>query len=215
MLWTISGLYFSAISIDEIHGDHILPNRIESPPASSFTLVSISQLVQNNAELADASLKDFQLYVNNGEPVYVAHKIRFDAQSGEKLEPITKDQALAIVTARSGVEAVAITLVESVEVGSEYRGGDLPAWKVDVSEDDASIYVSATTGRIRAVRTNYWRIFDFLWSLHIMDYEERENFNSWLLIFMATLGVITVSSGLILFFVTQRFRPRRKASASS
>ncbi len=215
MLWTISGLYFSAISIDEIHGDHILANGVESPLASSFSLVSISQLVAENADLSDASLKDFQLHVNNGKPVYVARKTRFDAETGKKLDQITKEQALAIVNARTGVDAVAITLVESVEIGSEYRGGDLPAWKVDVVEDDASIYVSATTGRIRAVRTNYWRIFDFLWSLHIMDYEERDNFNSWLLIFMATLGVITVASGLILFFVTQRFRSRRKAAPVS
>ncbi|MFP6809105.1 MAG: PepSY domain-containing protein [Pseudomonadales bacterium] len=209
LAWTVSGLYFSAISIDEIHGDHILAIEAEQLLASSFELISISELVRSHPPLVDAGLLDFKLYVNNGQPVFVVKRLRFDAQSGEALDKITESQALEIVEARTGVQALGVSRVEEVEPGSEYRGGDLPAWKIDVAEDNASIYVSATTGKLRAVRTTYWRIFDFLWSLHIMDYEERDDFNNWLLIFMASLGVITVLSGLTLFALTQRFRPRQ------
>lgn len=42
-----------------------------------------------------------------------------------------------------------------------------------------------------------------------MDYEEREDFNHLLIQVLATMGLITVISGLTLFFMTQRWRPPR------
>ncbi len=42
-----------------------------------------------------------------------------------------------------------------------------------------------------------------------MDYEDRDDFNNLLLKFMSGLAVITVASGLILFFVTQRWGSMR------
>ena len=67
----------------------------------------------------------------------------------------------------------------------------------------------ASSGEVKAVRTTSWRIFDLLWALHIMDYQDRDDFNHWLLTGMAILGLFTVFSGLILFLVTQirKFRP--------
>jgi hypothetical protein len=59
------------------------------------------------------------------------------------------------------------------------------------------------SGRIRAVRTDAWRWFDFLWSLHIMDYETRDNFNHLLIQFLSALGLLTVLSGLALFVTTE------------
>ena len=205
LLWTVSGLYFSVIPIDEIRGSHLLVNKEESPLISDFDLISPSSLVSRYPALSDATIKDFELLVNIDSPVYLVKGIRLDAQNGEKLPPVTEDQALAIVSRRTGVQSISAMLVEEVPPGSEYRGGDLPAWKIDIENESASIYVSAASGKIRAVRTTSWRLFDFLWGLHIMDYEERKDFNHALLIFMSCLGVITVASGLILFFMTQRW----------
>ncbi|MCZ6504152.1 MAG: PepSY domain-containing protein [Gammaproteobacteria bacterium] len=206
LLWTVSGLYFSLIPIDEIRGRHLLVNKVESPLISRFNLISPSDLVSRYPELKDATVTDFELLVNIDSPVYLVKGIRLDAQNGKKLQPVTESEALAIVNKRTGIKSISAILVKDVEPGSEYRGGDLPAWKIDIEDENAAIYVSTASGKIRAVRTTSWRLFDFLWSLHIMDYEEREDFNHSLLIFMSTLGVITVASGLILFFTTQRWR---------
>ena len=65
-------------------------------------------------------------------------------------------------------------------------------------------YVGLASGRVRAVRTDAWRWFDFLWSLHIMDYEEREDFNHLLIQVLAVMGLATVLSGLTLFALTTR-----------
>lgn len=208
LAWTISGLYFTLIPIEEIRGDHLLVNELESPLASDFDLISQSELTALHAELNEARLEDFQFLVTNNVPVYLVGETRFDAQTGDKLESISESEALQIVSARTGLQSESVTFIDEVETGSEYRGGDLPAWKIEIAEENAAIYVSANSGKIRAVRTTSWRLFDFLWSLHIMDYDERDDFNHPLLIFMATLGVITVFSGLFLFFVTQRIRAK-------
>ncbi len=206
LLWTVSGLYFSFIPIDEIRGRHLLVNKVESPLISTFNLISPSDLVGRYPELNDATVTDFELLMNIDSPVYLIKGIRLDAQNGKKLQSVTESQALAIVNERTGVKSISAVLVTEVQPGSEYRSGDLPAWKVDIEDENAAIYVSAASGNIRAVRTTSWRLFDFLWSLHIMDYEEREDFNHALLIFMSILGVITVASGLVLFFTTQSWR---------
>ncbi len=209
LAWTVSGLYFTLIPIDEIRGNHLLVNELESPLASDFDLISQSELTALHPELSEARLEDFQFLVTNNVPVYLVEERRFDAQTGDKLESISEGEALQIVSARTGLRSESVTFIEAVETGSEYRGGDLPAWKIEITEENAAIYVSASSGKIRAVRTTSWRLFDFLWSLHIMDYDERDDFNHPLLIFMATLGVITVFSGLFLFFATQRLRAKQ------
>ena len=49
-----------------------------------------------------------------------------------------------------------------------------------------------------------WRIFDFVWMLHIMDYQDRDNFNTWLLISAAALALIISLSGMYLVVKTVR-----------
>jgi hypothetical protein len=61
-------------------------------------------------------------------------------------------------------------------------------------------------------RHELWRIFDFVWMLHIMDYDERENVNNLLLRGMTLLALTTSLSGAwLLFFAFPR--KRRKAAA--
>jgi putative intracellular protease/amidase len=60
---------------------------------------------------------------------------------------------------------------------------------------------------VHSIRTNQWRIFDFLWMLHILDFESRDNINNWLLRLFSVLGLVTLLSGYWLFFVSRRRRP--------
>ena len=57
------------------------------------------------------------------------------------------------------------------------------------------------TGDIASIRSDSWRIWDFLWSLHIMDYRERDNINNILLQILSVLALVTSVSGITLFFV--------------
>jgi uncharacterized iron-regulated membrane protein len=63
------------------------------------------------------------------------------------------------------------------------------------------VYVDATTGDVTARRNEDWRTYDFFWSLHIMDYRGREDFNHWLIRGAAMLAMGTVLTGTILLVV--------------
>ena len=78
------------------------------------------------------------------------------------------------------------------------------------------LYVSPVTGAVLKRRNRPWRIFDFLWMLHIMDYRGRENFNHWLLTAMSVLAILTAASGLALWaWRVPRRRKRRTGIATS
>lgn len=214
LAWTISGLYFTWFPIDEIHGDHLLT--IAEPETALLReaqLLSPSEITGMHEDLADARISDISLTETLGTPVYLVGAIRVNALTGEKMSPLTEREAIAIVRSRTRHEISTAELVEQVAVDSEYRGGELPAWRLTLEEEAAAIYVGRQSGRIRAVRTDAWRWFDFLWSLHIMDYEEREDFNHTLIQVLAILGLATVLSGLILFFATQRWRKPARRTA--
>ena len=84
----------------------------------------------------------------------------------------------------------------------------MPVWQVAL-EDGTHIYVGTETGRIEAVRTKWWRTFDFMWGLHIMDLQTREDTHHPILILFAILAVIGSLLGCILLF--RRRKPRTVA----
>ena len=55
--------------------------------------------------------------------------------------------------------------------------------------------------RVVRVRSDIWRRHDFFWMLHIMDYDTRDDFNSLLLIFAASLALFMSLSGVLLCFL--------------
>jgi uncharacterized iron-regulated membrane protein len=81
----------------------------------------------------------------------------------------------------------------------------LPAYRIEMEHaSDTVIYVSANRGLVTARRNDQWRIFDFFWMLHTMDYKGRDNFNNWLLKAVSVFGFGTVISGFVLWMRTSR-----------
>ncbi len=120
------------------------------------------------------------------------------------MSPITESLVKEIVLSRySGSASVHdIKLINTPVI--EYRG-QYPVWRVDFdNRDSTSFYVHPDDGSIKAVRGNFWRVYDFLWMLHIMDYSERESFNHWWLVVAALLGFSVSISGFVLFFYSFR-----------
>jgi hypothetical protein len=52
--------------------------------------------------------------------------------------------------------------------------------------------VAQDTGAVIVRRSTLWRTFDFLWSLHIMDFKNHNDHNNWLLV-VATTSVSSLS----------------------
>lgn len=202
LIWTGSGLFFAVMPIETIRGSHLL----ESPAIfrlGHVSLVSPSSLVRHHKELSTVSLSQIQIAQRLNTPIYVVKTDKdwliFDAETAAKLAPLTETEARAIASNNTSLAVKAMTWVATVNPGSEYREGELPAWRVELEgADHASLWIGANSGQVRAVRTTTWRVYDFLWGLHIMDYYGRDNFNSWLLRGFALLGVTTILSGIVL-----------------
>jgi hypothetical protein len=47
--------------------------------------------------------------------------------------------------------------------------------------------------------------------LHVMDYQNRDNINNWLLRIFSVIGLITLASGFLLFGLTQKL-PKKQSS---
>ena len=129
-----------------------------------------------------------------------------EADSGVVLSPLDAAAAQRIAAADyAGTGVVQSATLLKAEPPIEYRG-PLPVWQVQFNDPEGlRMYVSPTTGKVVARRTNTWRVYDFLWSLHIMDYREREDFNHPLLVaFAAGLLVLTLTGVVLLY---RRFKP--------
>lgn len=67
--------------------------------------------------------------------------------------------------------------------------------------DDAygtRLYFAGDSGEYLKARNDYWVLYDLFWRLHVMDYQEGENFNNWLLRVAAIASLLFAASGLVL-----------------
>jgi hypothetical protein len=224
LAWTVSGLYFSWTDIDEIHGDP----QMRHPPhlPASVDVVSPGVALANLAkrETFD-SVRSVELIDLLGKPVYRANVYRelkvytflADAATGEIRQPLSQEEAEMVARWNYAGDAdiIKVEPIESTGKHHEYRAGPLPAYAVHFDDSVGTrIYVAADLGAVRAFRNSPWRVFDFLWMLHTMDYEGRDNFNNLLLRAFSLFGLATVCSGFVLFFATSPVF-RRKSTARS
>ena len=196
LAWTISGLYFSWTNIDEIHGDHF---RKELPPTFVYkNLIDIDSIPKeiNNISLVEISNNPFY-WINN--------KFLYNARSGQIKNEITEKEALSIAE-KNMIEDLKVLKIEKIKkVGNhhEYRGNPLPAYAIIYDHPKKIVaYIDAKSGIFQKVRYSSWRIFDFLWMGHIMDYQGRDNFNNLLLRIFSLFGIFTVISGFTLWGIS-------------
>ena len=73
---------------------------------------------------------------------------------------------------------------------------------------DRVAYMDALSGEVLAVRHGAWRWWDFLWSLHIMSYTDRDTIGTWLLKILSVMALLTAVLGVWLFRATRRVAAR-------
>lgn len=210
-MWTVSGLYFSWTDLDEIHGDHFRKHHVEL--ASYNNLKAPSEFVKEK-DIQTLELKDIA-----GEPYYLINgEIFIHAQTGEEKAELTEQEALIIAERhmREDLKPAGIDIITETGKHHEYRSGALPAYVVSYEHPaNLKAYISAKDASFRSVRHREWRWFDFLWMTHTMDYEGRDDFNNLVLRIFSLLGLITVLSGFLLWFISsptiRKIKKRKKA----
>ncbi len=87
-------------------------------------------------------------------------------------------------------------------------------WRVQFEDAETTrVFVSPENGKIVGVRTGTWRLYDFFWGLHIMDWKNHEDFNTpWMMAFAAG-GLILAVAGVVLLTTRWPRRRRRKSLA--
>jgi uncharacterized iron-regulated membrane protein len=221
--WMVSGLYFSLIPIAQIRGEH-LTRDAEKPDVQQLSMLpdpsAVGQVLDRQLE-PGWTLTGLSLVSNNGKVAWKAQGVTGD-QAFARL--IGSDGEIAPRLTAEGAEQHArdwllepagdaqVEWVSVAESGSEIRGRPLPIWKISFNEPETvSLYIHPWTGELMARRTDYWRVFDFMWMLHILDFDAREDFNHPLLQVTAFLGLIIALSGVIFWAMTTRLFRRRNS----
>jgi hypothetical protein len=83
------------------------------------------------------------------------------------------------------------------------------AWQVAM-DDGTNFYVDAGSGEIVSRRTSWWRFYDWMWGLHIMDLKTREDAHNPLTIGFAIAALAMALLALVLLPLSTRWPRRRK-----
>jgi len=192
LLWTVSGIYFSFNKIELIRGEQYLVEH----KISELDLKEINNTFNARNLIIFKRLDEWIIRVED------ENGVSYQDSNGANLEYLTNEEAKLVVETQTSLTPLKATLITSSTKGSEYRGRDLPLFKVTtLSKEKINVYVDALSGQVKAIRSDSWRMWDFLWGLHIMDYRERENINNILLKIFSFLALFSSISGIALFLL--------------
>ena len=196
VLWTASGLFMVSWPIEQVRG--------EALRAAPAVVVTDALIVPRTPPL-----RALKLIQQTGRAVWIAEaadgrKMRYDARSGAALARLGDAEARAIaMAARIKPPAIAAMTAFPASAPPLDLRTARPSWQARFA-DNVHVYVDAETGEVLALRTPLWRVFDFMWGLHIMDLQGRENSHHPLLIGFAALALLTALLGVVLLFRRRR-----------
>jgi len=203
LIWSITGVYMVTVDIHQIHGESLVKQENITLDLSKVTY-SINDLITQYPNAKNITLTkqvERQVYTFLGDE---KGWVVIDASSGELLPVVSKHLALQIAKKHYvGTDEVArVRLITSTEtMPSEISPRLLPVWQVTFdSFSEPTLYISEQTGAIVTKRHDFWRLFDWMWRFHIMDYDDGENVSNWFLFVVALSGVLACLFGVVLIY---------------
>ena len=198
LLWTISGIYFAFNKIELVRGEQYIVEEKDS--ALNIENLNIS-----------SSTKGIEVFKRlNQWVVKVEMDTGFKYQDllGNEVYALSPNEAIELVKLKTTLSPIDAIKINESSARSEFRGRNLPIYKIKTdSSDDTNVYVDVMSGKIVAIRSDSWRVWDFLWGAHIIDYRQRDNINNILLKIFSILALLSSLSGIALFFNTiKKFR---------
>ena len=200
LAWIVSGLYMTFVPIETVRGEHNIrkaePRDLRAAPVRGVPAAAVQSLggPVTRLELVEVDGRLSWRADVAGKPAAL-----IDDASGQVISPLDAEVARRIAEADFGGDGriVSATLIEA-DAPIEFRG-DLPVWQVVFDDGDSShLYVSPLTGKVVARRSSTWRVYDFLWSLHIMDYRDRDDVNNWLVVIATAVALAMTVSGMVI-----------------
>jgi uncharacterized iron-regulated membrane protein len=193
MLWTISGIYFAFNKIENVRGE-----QYRAQTSSDYNF--------NKIEFEIPNAESVNVKKRLGKTIIAAstkNGMRYFNEEGGALQKISFDEAKQLVSKQTSLKPMAVEEIYTSEKGSEYRGRELPIYKVvtrNANDNEINAYLNIFTGEVVAIRSAQWRIWDLMWGFHIMDWQERDNIDNLLLKIFSILALVSSISGILLFF---------------
>ncbi len=204
LLWTLSGVAMVARPIEEVRGEHLRVTRVDPLPLGNPAPV-LNQLD------GPATVKEVRSFMQRGQPVTLVTRLdgsieRYDATRGTRLPPFEEDEARAAVLAaiKGGDAVVSVEPTDPQSPPIDLRK-PVPTWRIAL-EDGTYVYINRQSGEIEAVRTRWWRIYEVLWGLHIMDLQTREDSHNPFVIVFGLLALLGALFGTVLLFRRRKAR---------
>ena len=199
LVWIVSGLFMAARPIEDVRGEALrkAPVRIA---AAGLVAPHLPGAVTRLALIDQA-----------GQPVWAATdadkvQARYSARDGTPLGPVAEADArrIAEATFAGSAKLGALHRLSAAQAPLDLRK-PRPSWQATFA-DGTHLYTDADTGEVLALRTRFWRAYDFMWGLHIMDPRTREDTSNLFLWVFGAVALISCALGSVLLF------RRRKAA---
>jgi len=209
LIWLASGLYMVIVDIDFIHGDPLVKNMRQAVAIPTTPRVNASALLKKYPDAEEISLRAVMeeahyLVTTPGKRYLIS------PDTGTVISPLVEEKIAEIARFHfHGQASISSIVLITADPPMEIQTRRLPLWRINFNDRfSTSFYIDPVSGRLVTRRHQYWRIFDFMWMLHIMDYDERSDAHNPLLITAQVSGLVFAITGLWLLFYS--FSGRRK-----
>lgn len=207
LMWTSSGLMFAWLDHHQVSGEQLAAVPDPLPLGAEIRLSDPNAWM---AQHAGQAIREISLRPLNGEWVYrITHadgaELR-DATDGKRTRiDSAAARILALSHYRGNGRLIDVTYLPQPTLETRTAGA---TWRAAFDDDaGTSLYFSADDGTLVVARTDQWRIFDFFWMLHTMDYSGRDDFNNPLVILAGSAALWIALTGVLLLFRVFRWNP--------
>lgn len=210
VLWTLTGFYMVVVHIDTIHGDHL----VKAAPVAFISTAGLVPPASVAARVPGAS--EVRLQQRLGRPIWrvqgESEATAFDARTGAALGELSEAEIRRVAARLYAGDAKIVRVSRVTKPLQEMGKRKPPYWQVEFEGwNRPTLYVSPLTGELLAKRHLLWRIFDFAWMLHIMDYDERTNVNNPLLrVATWSAFAMAISGAWLLFWSFPKRKKKQK-----
>ncbi|QIK96560.1 PepSY domain-containing protein [Sphingomonas sp. HDW15A] len=209
LFWTLSGVVMVLRPIEEVRGTNLLrepapmtlampavPPSLEGLPVESLSLEQRSVGPRWVITTADGKSRMADPVTGGLVPDYGA------ADAAREVEARYTGDARVVSTSR----------VNPSDPPKDLRR-EMTGWLVEMS-DGTHFYVDSGSGAIAARRTAWWRFYDFMWGLHIMDLETREDTHHAWIVGFGALALVSTLMALVLLPMTGKRKRNGSAKQS-
>lgn len=211
VVWSITGTYMVVFDINYIHGNSLVTEKqtyIKGDQVKySITKLYADYPAAKNVELI--SLLEDAVYRFTLDK----QKYLLSADTGKLLSPINQEYAALIAKHKYENPNAVIKQVSLIRKDApfELNARHLPVWRIDFDDfASPSFYISERTGELVTKRHFFWRLFDWMFSFHVMDFVEEDASNK-LLLFFIIFSLIASLFGLILTYFSLIKQGNKKA----